>query len=164
MTRILMRFDKRFGEDEVVAFEELLEGNFTTFVDEKGHVVENGSEILEALCHFSYHHSDGEYILTNLKGVRNGPDHEEKPNTFCLTTPTVHSKNMSYGQGDRGQPGIQEFFKAHHCSAVCQNFRLPGTDPVVPPFNPAAPTMNHAGLVLPPSYEESESHKNRVGS
>ena len=164
LTRMLMRFDKRFGEDEVVAFEELLEGDFTTFVDDKGRVAENGSEILDALCHFSYHYSEGQYILTNLKGVRNGPNHDEKPNTFCLTTPHVHSKSKSYGPTDRGQSGIQEFLKAHHCSAVCQSFRLPGTDPMVPLFTPVVPVMNHPGLGLPPSYEESESQKNNMGS
>ena len=177
VTRLFLRLDKRFSENEVVAFEELIEGDFRTFVDEKGRMAENGSEILAALCHFSYHYSNGEYILTNLKGVKNGPDHEDKPNTFCLTTPIFHSKSKSYGPADRGQTGIQEFFETHHCSAVCQNL-MPGiatVSPVVPPSAPfyetnrdqnqidtkpeAAPSINHACLVLPPSYEESESQK-----
>ena len=184
VTRLLMRFDKRFSEDEVVAFEELLEGDFKTFVDEKGHMAENGSEILAALCHFSYHCSNGEYILTNLKGVKHGPDHEVKPNTFCLTTPTFHSKRMSYGPTDRGQTGIQEFFKAHHCSTFCQNFLsgIPAAGPVIPPSallnetkrdqnqtqtdkkTEAAPSINHTGLVFPPSYEESESLQSKLGT
>ena len=177
LTRFLMRFNKRFSEDEVVAFEELIEGEFKMFIDERGHVTENRPEILGALCHFSYHYSNGEYILNNLKGVKNGPENEDNPNTFCLTTPCFHSKSMTYGPTDKGENGIREFFKTHQCSAICQNFisevdsgclKAVPTAPVYPDEQNQDKTesnsedrhvFNNTGLVRPPSYEESVSQK-----
>lgn len=175
LTRFLMRFKKRFGEDEVVAFEEHIEGDFKHFVDEEGHVLANGLELLEAFCHFSYHQSNGEYIISNLKGVKNGPDHEDKPNTFHLTVPSFHSKTGAYGPLDHGETGIQEFFKNHHCSSICQSF-IQETDIATPKGVPTAPMLenklapneakpnvepvpliNNSGLVRPPSYEDSIS-------
>lgn len=176
LMRLLMRFNKRFGEDEVVAFEELIEGDFKVFVDESGNVTENGAEMLAALCHFSYHHSNGEYILSNFKGVKNGPDHEEKPNTFHLTTPSFHSKTRAYGSTDMGETGIQEFFKTHQCSAICKNFDSVGWDTCATaplcgskyeqnkttPKLEAENVMKNEGLVRPPSYEESISENHQA--
>lgn len=168
-TRMLMRFDKRFSEDEVVAFEELIDGDFKTFIDENGNATENRSEIVDALCHFSYHFSNGEYVLNNIKGVKNGPDHQEKPNTFCLTTPAFHSKTTTYGPTDRGTIGIQDFFKAHHCSAICKNFvpEITEADHIKTQSAPLHETQNEqnqvdVGNVLPPSYEESEAQEQKT--
>ena len=177
VTRLLMKFNKRFSEDEVVAFEELIQGDFKTFIDERGTMTDSRSEILDAFCHFSYHSSDGEYLLNNLKGVKNGHDHEDNPNTFCLTTPCFHSRSLAYGSTDIGENGIREFFKTHQCSAICQRFVGFDSDhfSVVPSApggtteqsqdqNEANPetrlAFDNTGLVRPPSYEESISQSN----
>lgn len=117
-TRFFMGFNKRFAADEVVLFENLLEGEFKTFVTALGDTTDCGSEVLDAFCHFTYHHSGEQYIVCNLKGI-------EDECHFHLTNPTIHSRNGMYGKKDKGEIGIRDFFEHHVCNAICEHFTKP---------------------------------------
>lgn len=121
VTRLVMRFNKRFAKDEVVLFEDLLEGKFRTFVSSKGEATSHGSEILDAFCHFTYQASGQKLVFSNLRGV----EEEEQPDHFILTEPVVHSVDSSFGESDRSVAGICDFFKNHVCSSLCKDFSKP---------------------------------------
>ncbi|XP_060582519.1 alpha-protein kinase vwkA-like [Ruditapes philippinarum] len=116
--RILMRFDKTFGEDEVVLFEEFLNGDFKTFVNSSGHTTGNGPDVLDAFCHFTYHESEGNLVVCNLKGIAKGDEYK-------LSNPTIHSRDGRYGDKDKRDEGINTFFVNHTCNAFCQSFAKP---------------------------------------
>ena len=118
--RILMRFDKKFAEDEVVLFEEFLDGDFRTFVTISGETTGSGSDILDAFSHFTYHESNGKFVVCNLKGI-------EAEGEYKLSNPTIHSCDGSYGNKDRHNEGIADFFTNHTCNAFCKNFIKPNT-------------------------------------
>eukprot|EP00884_Botryococcus_braunii_P021433 jgi/Botrbrau1/7974/Bobra.384_2s0002.1 len=72
------------------------------------------SKAMQALSHFSYHHSGGQLVLCDLQG------------TICsggkgavLTDPVILSSTRSYGVTDLGPQGISTFFARHNCSRFC---------------------------------------------
>ncbi|XP_053401392.1 uncharacterized protein LOC128545979 isoform X1 [Mercenaria mercenaria] len=120
ITRFFMRYDKKFENNEVVLFEEFLEGDFKIFVDAHGSATENGSEVLDAFCHFTYHVSKENLVVCNLKGI-------EEEGEYKLTNPTVHSREGCYGDKDKRDVGISDFFCNHICNSLCENFIKPDT-------------------------------------
>lgn len=118
VTRFVMRFDKKFEKDEVVLFEDLLEGDFKPFVTAHGETTVNGADVLDAFCHFTYQNSEGKYVICNLKGV-------EDEYKFKLSNPTIHSWEGGYGSKDKMDIGIRDFFQNHQCNAICEHFTKP---------------------------------------
>ena len=121
LTRLVMRFNKRFTEDEVVLFEDLLEGNFKTFVTNKGETTPQGTQSLDAFCHFTYHASNQQFVVCNLRGVED----EDELEHFKFTEPVVHSVDGSFGSSDKSVTGIRDFFKNHVCSSLCKDYSKP---------------------------------------
>lgn len=70
--------------------------------------------ITEALSHFSYHVSDGQYLLCDLQGGRYS-------NRFVLTDPAVHSLTSEFGATDGGEAAMKSFFSRHQCNSFCQH-------------------------------------------
>lgn len=70
--------------------------------------------MLQALSHYSYHVSSGQYTLCDLQGgvYRDG---------VILTDPVIHSVDRSYGSTDLGQEGMTTFFHGHVCNAYCKS-------------------------------------------
>lgn len=118
VTRIFMRFDKKFEKDEVVLFEHFLDGDFKTFVCTNGLATGNGSEVLDAFCHYTYHASEESLVVCNLKGI-------EDDDGYQLSDPTIHSRDGCYGDKDKRDVGIIDFFRNHTCNAVCATFVKP---------------------------------------
>ena len=89
-------------------------------------------EVMQALSHFSYHVSGGNYVLCDLQG---GIYQDE----VVLSDPVILSRNREYGVTDLGSAGISSFFSQHDCNNYCrgnwtqpanpfQHFRpVPGT-------------------------------------
>jgi len=69
--------------------------------------------VMQALSHFSYHISDGEYLLCDLQGgvYRDG---------VVLTDPVVMSVNENFGPTDLGRKGMATFFVHHQCNEFCR--------------------------------------------
>jgi hypothetical protein len=94
--------------------EPMLEGVFLKFNSNSGYT--NGAEVMQALSHFSYHHSHGKYLLCDLQG-----GHYE--DSYILTDPVIMSTDNSkiYGPTDLGSEGIDNFFGRHKCGVFCKN-------------------------------------------
>jgi hypothetical protein len=69
--------------------------------------------VMQALSHFSYHSSGGQYVLCDLQGgvYRDG---------IVLTDPAVLSVQKEYGVTDLGPTGISTFFAQHTCNEFCK--------------------------------------------
>jgi hypothetical protein len=67
----------------------------------------------QALSHFSYHISEGLYVLCDLAGGLMG---EGKA---ILTDAVVHSRSREFDAADLGTSGIYNFFAHHQCNEFC---------------------------------------------
>ncbi|KAF3932918.1 hypothetical protein ABW20_dc0100770 [Dactylellina cionopaga] len=67
---------------------------------------------MQALSHFSYHNSNGAFLLCDLQGGRYN-------NGYILTDPVIMSRDQSCGPADLGLDGIKAFFDKHHCGPFC---------------------------------------------
>jgi hypothetical protein len=69
----------------------------------------------QALSHFSYHISDGLYVLCNVTGGLIG----ERETEAILTDVVVHSRSREFDAADLGTSGIYNFFANHQCNEFC---------------------------------------------
>ncbi|RDA85176.1 hypothetical protein CP532_2396 [Ophiocordyceps camponoti-leonardi (nom. inval.)] len=89
-------------------------------------------EVMQALSHFSYHLSGGNYVLCDLQG---GIYRHE----VVLSDPVILSRNREYGVTDLGSDGISSFFSQHDCNDFCRpNWTQPANP--VPYFRPVPGT------------------------
>ena len=58
---------------------------------------------MQALSHFTYHYTNGEYVVCDLQGGC-------YPNEYVLTDPVVLSGGRHDGPTDLGRKGIENFF------------------------------------------------------
>jgi hypothetical protein len=93
--------------------------------DEDGDVVDD-MDIPQCFSHFTWSVTDGDVLVCDLQGVWNALD------GFTLTDPAMHrcprGGRARKGATDKGQDGIDNFFKTHKCSALCRRLglKLPG--------------------------------------
>ncbi|KAI1768966.1 kinase-like protein [Hypoxylon sp. FL1150] len=93
--------------------------------------------VMQALSHFSYHISGGQFVLCDLQG---GVYQHE----VVLSDPVILSRNRSYGVTDLGPDGISSFFSQHSCNHYCRSNWTKPSNPVRH-FRPVAGTtmMRH---------------------
>jgi Alpha-kinase family len=70
--------------------------------------------VMQALSHFSYHVSGGQFVLCDLQGG-------EYSNAVVLTDPVILSRNRSFGVTDLSSKGISSFFSNHKCNEFCKS-------------------------------------------
>eukprot|EP00038_Savillea_parva_P031127 m.83008 g.83008 ORF g.83008 m.83008 type:complete len:288 (-) comp9514_c0_seq1:3475-4338(-) len=70
--------------------------------------------VMQALSHFSYHASGGQFVLCDLQG---GVTHTG----VVLTDPAILSRRKQFGVTDLGPTGISTFFSQHTCNEFCQD-------------------------------------------
>jgi hypothetical protein len=90
--------------------------DFTKFNSNTGWVNKNGNimAILQALSHYSYHISSGQFVLCDLQGgISRG--------AVVLTDPVVMSRKQRFGPTDLGPRGMSSFFHHHHCNRYCRS-------------------------------------------
>jgi hypothetical protein len=76
-------------------------------------------QVMQALSHFSYHVSAGQFVLCDLQGG-------VYSNAVVLTDPVILSRTKAYGVTDLGAQGISSFFSNHKCNQFCRsNWNLP---------------------------------------
>lgn len=92
---------------------------FENFNSNTGHVTKNPTgkseawgNVMQALSHFSYHVSSGQFLLCDLQGAVYR--HE-----LVLTDPVVLSRNGRFGPTDLGSEGMENFFHWHTCTEYC---------------------------------------------
>ncbi|KAI0882056.1 kinase-like protein [Annulohypoxylon maeteangense] len=94
-------------------------------------------EAMQALSHFSYHISGGQFVLCDIQG---GVYQHE----VVLSDPVILSRNRDYGVTDLGPVGISSFFSQHRCNNFCRSNWMKLSSPVQI-FRPVARTtmMRH---------------------
>lgn len=96
--------------------------HFENFNSNTGHVTENTTpwaRVMQALSHFSYHVSSGQFLLCDLQGAVYRPE-------LVLTDPVVLSRNGRFGPTDLGSEGMENFFHWHTCTDYCHaNWQVP---------------------------------------
>lgn len=96
----------------------------TPFINKK--IKLNQHTIIDAFSHFSYHNSDGKYLICPVKGKIDG-------NEVYLSEPNVHKPHYNYRPGEyieynsknHGNIGIALFFSKHVCTKICEKFIKP---------------------------------------
>ena len=123
--------------------EPFIEGQYTHFNSNTGwqdSSTSEGSQIAQAMSHFSYHESGRKMVLCDLQGVQKSMD-------VIFTDPAVcSSAERTFGPTDLGQKGIQSVMERHQCNKYCnpgwlkvdKSF-LPAGRPI-PLYNPAQGT------------------------
>ncbi|KAH9488495.1 hypothetical protein Btru_062268 [Bulinus truncatus] len=112
---------RHMDKKEWVLIEEnlLKKGDYVSFIRKTG--MRNGKDptTLDAFLHFTYHESDGKYVLCGFQGVLTDEG-------YLLTTPCIHSTDVSFGSTtDKGTKFICKVFKQHHCNNLCYSFKIP---------------------------------------
>ena len=72
-------------------------------------------QVMQALSHFSYHITAGQYVLCDLQGG-------VYESTVILTDPVILSKTKEFGVTDLGPEGISSFFTTHICTRFCRKY------------------------------------------
>jgi hypothetical protein len=99
-------------------------------------------EAMQALSHYSYHVSGGQFVLCDLQGgVYN--------HGVILSDPVILSRSQSYGVTDLGTPGILNFFAHHRCNGYCRSHWTR-------PRNPEVYFDAIAGTTMQSWYEDSD--------
>uniref|UniRef100_A0A061S1R2 Elongation factor 2 n=1 Tax=Tetraselmis sp. GSL018 TaxID=582737 RepID=A0A061S1R2_9CHLO len=93
---------------------------YKKFNTNTGYVFEGPySEYLQALSHYSYHISGGQFVLCDLQGGWTGQ-------CLVITDPVILSQKKRFGPTDLGRNGILQFFLYHECNQWCkQHWQLP---------------------------------------
>ena len=95
---------------------------YTKFNSSSGWRPKNNStwhKAMQALSHFSFHITSGQYVLCDLQGG-------VYSNAVVLTDPVILSNNKEFGLSDLGKKGISSFFSNHECNEFCRsNWILP---------------------------------------
>lgn len=94
----------------------------TSNVAPKGELVILNEDVPQAFSHFSHSRSHRRRMVCDLQGVL---DTSQNPPMFELTDPVIHYKSSRnrehvYGKTDKGQKGINDFFKTHRCNNLCK--------------------------------------------
>jgi hypothetical protein len=116
---------------------------WTTDIDD------NKVDMLQALSHYSYHVTSGQFVLCDLQGgiFRNG---------IILTDPCILSRNSRFGSSDLGPAGISSFFYHHECNHYCKrNWTQPRDQR--PVYRPVPHTTMSFGHRADDSDSESDS-------
>lgn len=159
--RYIKGYEKQLAETEHVLIEELIEGEFRTFIDSKGTICQE-SEFLNTFVHYSYVESNGDLVLCNIEGV-------DGDKNVKLSTATIHSRNRTFGSRDQGEQGILNVFRNHKCNNTCKNWptAIFGLFPTAPElserklgsFSSSTSDLHinisQKFLTNPPSYEQS---------
>jgi hypothetical protein len=70
------------------------------------------ARVMQALSHYSFHVTNGHYLLCDLQGGVLGDD-------IILTDPVILSRKRQFGTTDLGTNGINSFFCYHKCNEFC---------------------------------------------
>lgn len=151
--RYIKWYDKQLAETEHVLIEELIEGEFRTFIDSNGAICQE-SEFLNTFIHYSYVESNGDLVLSNIEGV-------ESDTNMKLSAATIHSRNRTFGSRDQGVQGILNVFRNHECNNTCKTWPTPPEllESKLDSFKNCTRGLpiyeSQECLTNPPSYEQS---------
>lgn len=110
---VLGKPKKKIKELDYVSIELYIKGRFEDF--EYGWVPKEELLVPEAFSHFSWCRSEGDFLISNLQGVKT-------KSAYHFTGPVIHSQENEYGSSDMGLKGMKGFFKLHECNQICRGW------------------------------------------
>lgn len=119
----------RHGQKTLI--EPMIKGEYFKFNSNTGYAAPD-ADAMQALSHFSYHHSKGKTLLCDLQGGRFS-------DSYVLTDPVILSDKKEYGATDLGQEGINNFMAYH---------KRPAAKQLVPTFKAVSGTTFGSGTAL----------------
>lgn len=152
ITKLFSGDCRTLSSKEYVLFEPYIKG-LQHFVTVDGVVTDSCPVVIQELCHFSYHESNGTNILRGLRGAW-----EKNGKSFRLSSPST--KYFVEKCAESEIPcAVKNFFQTHRCTAVCEKWQVLNQKP----GGRAADGYGFAAcgsvLDLPPSYSFiAESH------
>lgn len=121
--------------------EPMIAGEYFKFNSNTGYAAPD-ADAMQALSHFSYHHSQGKTLLCDLQGGRFS-------DSYVLTDPVILSEKKEYGATDLGQEGISNFMAYHKCGRFCNpKWKRPAAKDLVPTFKAVDGTTFGSGTKL----------------
>src|SRR3990167_5017297 len=116
---LLFKLNEAWNGKKYILLEDRLTGDWIKYNNNGTFVnIKNKSQTAQAFTHFSYQSFRGKYLITDIQGIKT---------TFgyLFTDPAIHSKNDDIGDSDRGERGMNDFFKHHQCHKICVSLNLP---------------------------------------
>ena len=117
--------------NEYVLVEDYLEGEFEKYISNTGWVNQVCCMeylLMPAFTHWSWVHTRGDLMITDLQGVR----YDDK---YVLTDPCVLSmENKEYGATDNSVIGMALFFSSHVCNSACRELKIKTRRPDIEPI------------------------------
>ena len=111
-------------KDEYVIVEDYISGEFKKWCNNYGFIsaeAETTCVSMPAFMHWSWLHTGGKVMVSDLQGVRQ--DYPSKQ--YRLTDAAILSSTREYGPTDMGIEGMAMFFLHHKCNAICQGLSRP---------------------------------------
>ena len=94
--------------------EPFVDGDFQKYTSNNGFISQE-AELAEAFCHFSWCHSAGQMMVTDLQGF----------GSAIFTDPQIHCvKKEFFSRGNLGKSGMDQFFVGHCCNDICRSLQL----------------------------------------
>ncbi|CAJ1405416.1 unnamed protein product [Effrenium voratum] len=94
--------------------ERLVPGSYEKYTNNWSYVA-GRAEVAEALSHFSWFHSGGDMMVSDIQGVGGA----------ILTDPQIHTASKEgFGRGNLGTDGMDQFFLQHRCNSFCRRLGL----------------------------------------
>jgi len=93
---------------------------FRIFVNESCHVNHTDSKNIPLFMHWNWVETNGTFLVCDLRGEIN-PDN----NGFELSSPSLQSKDKSYGNSDNGVYSLITFIAEHKHTEHCKNLTWP---------------------------------------
>lgn len=94
--------------------EPFLDGVFKKYTSNNGFISAE-AELAEAFCHFSWCHSGGQMMVTDLQGF----------GSAVFTDPQIHCVKCDFfSRGNLGKDGMDQFFAGHRCNDICRSLEL----------------------------------------
>lgn len=142
-------YPDKTGKKKKKLVEPMLEGKFLKFNSNSGFCTPD--EYMQALSHYSYHMTNGKYVLCDLQG-----GHYE--DMYILTDPVIMSldNTKQYGSGDLGAEGIENFFAHHVCGKFCRSHWL---KPAKPMRSERIPVQASTSFSLTLGTKQSEAER-----
>ena len=107
-----------------VSIEKFIEGKFIKYVNNNGIVTASKDDVItqkaEALVHFSYQMSKGEFLLLDLQGTGYRLYDPEIASTILVNT----EGSINFCIGNLSIQAIEGFFEKHTCNLYCKQLRL----------------------------------------
>ena len=130
-----MHFGKIKHDDETehfVTIERYMEGEFTKYINNNGDTTSTTEDTVtkkaEALVHYSYQVSQGEFLLVDIQGT-GYQLYDPEVASKALTSNVSGDEQLNFCMGNMSTCAIHSFFENHICSIYCNMLGRKEDDP-----------------------------------